>query len=83
MVQVERVEIDTTDFALAHEYLSRAHVDHEVRLRPPDEDFVFRAKGAAAGELSLERSTYRAAAAATAEPMGALRAGVRKRAFYP
>jgi AraC-like DNA-binding protein len=75
VVAVDRVEVDTTDFTLAHAYLTRAHGEHHVRARRPDRDFVFRTSGSTAGELGLERLIYRAAAEVTAERVGALRAG--------
>jgi AraC-like DNA-binding protein len=75
VVAVERVEVDTSDFAVAHEYLARAHGDHEVRARRPDRDFNFRSHGFAAGGLSLERLIYRAAVEADGEPLRSLCAG--------
>ncbi|XVV08678.1 AraC family transcriptional regulator [Actinoplanes sp. CA-131856] len=68
MMPVERSDLRTADIAHAHEQLSRAYVDHRLRLARPGPGFVFQTRTATVGQLGLDRLTYRGAVESTADP---------------
>ncbi|MFC4065198.1 AraC family transcriptional regulator [Actinoplanes subglobosus] len=79
---VARSDVSTTDIAAAHEFMSSVYVDHLPRLALPGADFVFRSRTVAAGEVAMNRLSYRGAAETVAEPFDAVTTAVLFDGWY-
>ena len=67
-VHVERVEVETTDLAYAHELICRQYVEYEMQLRWAPDDYVFRSRSAAANGLQIAHMHHRARTEVTTDP---------------
>ena len=69
-VPLQRAEVDTADIGYAHELLSRAYVDHRMRLFHEPPKFVFRSRSVSAGELSVDHMIHTAPVQTDTEAFG-------------
>ena len=61
VVDIRRVEVETSDIAYAHEVVCRRYTDYDMRLRAPADDFLYRSHAAAADGLRVDHLHHRAA----------------------
>ena len=67
-VRVNRVEVETSDIAYAHEIMCRQYVEHEMQLRWAPDDFVFRSRSATANGLQIAHMHHLARTEVVTDP---------------